>query len=564
MLKSGLITICILILFPTLALAHGGSWRGPTTRNPGDPSPGAKPGPSSWTSTWRLNREALLDLRGLQEERLKARTPEASPHFFGEPGGRPSSKEEGQSKVWNELVDTLLKAARDKSRDVATGAVIALGKSGDQRARPLLIELVEDDNAHPTVNESAALAIGMIGGGLEERRFLEGVMKDERHRTRTRAFAALGLGFLGDVGALPALMAQAKRKEASRDVPTCAILAMGLLGEEMIVPDLARRLAGARGLREKDDLLRGWYSASIAKIASPSGLPAVLKSFSDDYVEVRRQAAFSAPALAGAGKAEVVKALISAARNDRDNGVKAFAVLALGQMETPLAFAELNRAYVKGTPIVKPYAAMAMGFLARQLVDPEQRLVVLKLLRKEFHFANALEVRGALAIGLGIAGDAESVPALLKVLTGKGAPDPKAHVAIALGLIGDDAARPALRKVLTDRSDPMLQREAALALGLLGDRGAEKILLKLVKEGSSEYVRGSAAVALGRLASVETAGILKDIVDDESGPATTRAFACVALGLVMDRRAEPILARISHHLNHSMAVEAVLEALTIL
>jgi HEAT repeat protein len=564
MSRSGLITISILMLFPSLALGHGGSWRGPGSRAPGDPSPGDSPGPSSWTSTWRLNREALLDLRGLQAQRLKASTPAASPHFFGESGGRDLPSPEGESAVWNGLLDTLMKAARDRNADVGTGAVIALGKAGDPRARPLLMELVDDADAHFTVNESAALAVGMIGGGLPERRFLERVMGDGKAGTRTRAFAALGLGFLGDVGALPALMAQAKAKEPSRDVPTCAILAMGLLGEAMIVPDLSRRLAGAEGLREQDDYLRAWYSASIAKIGAPSGLPAVLSSFSDGYVEVRRQAAFSAPALADAGNAEAVQALIEASRNDRDNGVKAFAALALGQLGTPLAWPELQRAYEQGVPIVKPYAAMAIGFLARSLPDPEQQVTVVRFLRREFQVASALEVRGSLAIALGIAGDTESIPALLKVLEGKGAPDPRAHVAVALGLIGGEAARPALRRVLTERSDPTLQREAALALGLLGDRGAVDILLALVKDGSSEYVRGSAAVALGRLATVETAGVLREIVEDAAGPATTRAFACVALGLVMDRRPEPILAKISHHLNHSMAAEAVLEALSIL
>ncbi len=482
MLRSSLIIVLILFSFPALALAHGGSWRGPGSRSPRDPSPGDSPGPSSWTSTWRLNREALLDLRGLQEERLKASTPESTPHFFGKGGGRPIARDEAGNQVWDALMKTLMKAARDKNRDVATGAVIALGKSGDERARPLLVELVEDEDAHHTVNESAALALGMIGGGVEERRFLERVMKDQRYRTRTRAFAALGLGFLGDVGALPALMAQAKTKESSRDVPSCAILATGLLREEMIVPDLSRRLSGAPGRREKDDFLRAWYGAALAKVSSRSGIPAVLSSFSDKYVEVRRQAAFSAPALAGPDDAQVVSALIAALRGDKDTGVKAFAALALGQLGTPLAWPELQRAYRKGSPIIEPYTALAMGFLARALKDPDQRDAVLKFLRREFRDVSSLEVRGSFAIALGIAGDRESVPALLKVLSGKGAPDPRAHVAIALGLIGGEEAKPVLRQVLLERSSPTLQREAALALGLLGDREATTILLKLVKE----------------------------------------------------------------------------------
>jgi HEAT repeat protein len=90
------------------------------------------------------------------------------------------------------------------------------------------------------------------------------------------------------------------------------------------------------------------------------------------------------------------------------------------------------------------------------------------------------------------------------------------------------------------------------------------ILTKVVREGTTEYVRGSAATALGRLASPKAAEALRELLEDEKAPDTTRAFVAVALGLVLDRQPVPILSRIGDHLNQRMTTEAVAEVLTFL
>jgi len=563
MLRSTIFTILAALVLSSVAYAHGGSWRGPTARTPGDPNPSAPPGPSTWSSTWKLNREQILKLRELQEDRLKARTPSTSPHFFGDGDGS-ASREERKSEAWNAILDTLMEAAREKHPDVSTGAVVALGKAGDPRALPLLMELVKDDRVHHTVNESAALAIGMIGeGGLEVRQFLERTVADPTRRTRTRALAAVGLGFLGDPGAIPALMSFVHGKEKSRDVPTCSILAVGLLADEMLVPDLAQALSGPIHLREKDDFLRAYHGAALGIIGSRTAIPALIRSLRDKEVEVRRQAAMSLAALAGPEDKDVSEALVRTMKTDRDHGVQAFCAIALGEIGTPEPEA-LLWAYREGNPTLVPYAALAMGLWARRGTDPEIAGKIRTILHRDFVREGNLNKRGALTVALGVSGERKAIPDLLKLLRSKSEPGVRSHAAIALGLIGAEEAIPDLRKLLTERASPALQHESAIALSLMGDRGATQILLKLVREGSSEYVKGSAAAALGRLADLDTAMVLREILADKTNQAMTRAFVAVALGKAMDRRPYPILSRIGTHLNHSMAVDAVLEMLTIL
>lgn len=605
-------TFVALLLLSSPVFAHGGSWRGPgwpppsqgvptdpgaprTPTLPGDPgtptppplpgnpgvptnpggptlpgapvpprrTPSAGPDLSHWTVWWSLNRERLLDLRALQTERLRARTNAAGPFFFGD--GRDEAPEEGASdEARRAILDALLAAAGEKNADVASGAVVALGKAGAERVLPRLKELVDDERADATVNESAALAMGMVGGGAETRTFLIDVMTDGRRRTRTRAFAALGLGFLGDPGAIPALVSQSRQKEAQRDVPSCALLALGLLGEEMLVPDLGQGLSGRPGRREADDLLRAYHAAALAGIRSAEAIPSLLTALRDGDENVRRQAVLALASVAGPEDEEVVKILLYVLGSDRDSQTQCFAAVALGEIGSPLAADALLYAFRKGESAIVPYAALGMGLLARNAADTAVSERIVPFLRAQLAERANHDLQGALAVSLGIARDAAAARPLTKMLDDEGDPELRAHLAIALGLIGDREAAPALRRALEDRSSPSLQREAALALGLLADSEAVEILTKLVREGTTEYVRGSAATALGRLASPEAAEALREILVDQDAPDTTRAFVAVALGLVLDRHPVPILSRLGDHLNQRMATAAVAEVLTLL
>jgi HEAT repeat protein len=556
------LSLSLLLLAPASALAHGGVWRGPggtpTGRVPADPTP--RP---DWPTTWSLNRERLLDLRGLQRERVRAKTSRDGVIFFGEgeDGAAESPGNEEARRAREAILETLRKATRDDDADVATGAVIALGKSGDRGSRGLLMDLVTDRKAHRTVNESAALALGMLGDRSREVRvFLEEVAADRRHDTRTRAFAAIGLGFLGDPGAVPALMQRARAKESHRDVPACAVIALGLLGDEIVIPDLSRALGG----REKDDLLRAHYAGALAALRSRAGLPALAAALRDKDTQVRRQAALGVGPIATEEDKEVIRSLLFLLKEDRDDIVQSFAAISLGEIGAPETVEPLLAAWKDGNNTTAPHAALGLAFLARDLEDGPVRERIVGLLRREFRESGNVSRRGALAIAVGITGDRSAVKDLVVLVRGGGEAGLRSHAAMALGLLGAEGAIPFLREVLTEKASPDLQREAALALGLLGDGGAVRILLDLVANGSSDYVRGSAAVAVGRLADYETAEALRKLVEDRKRTDATRAFAAVALGLVLDRHEVPILSRVGDHLNYSMVGEAIREILTLL
>jgi len=560
-----------------------GGLRVPTPLTPGTPPVGPVPQPlsprprrglngtlppsgpniSHWSFWWELNRERLLDLRAMQRERLARRTT-PSPHVFGE-GDEKNRRGDRDTGARESLLEALRAAARDGNADVATGAIIALGKAGDARAVPLLMSLVESRSSDATVRESAALALGMIGeASAEVRPFLARLTGDKSIRLRSRAFAALGLGFLGDPGAIPILMRRARTNAPSRDVPACAILGLGLLGDEMVVPDLAAGLSGTKSRRIRDGYLRAYTAAALGLVRSRAGLPAVTSALRDPDREVRRQAVLSAGALATARDEPVIRTLLLLLGKDRDTQVRAFAAVTLGELGAPAAADSLLYAYRKGDGVTVAYAAIGLGLLARNTEQSTLRERIVPFLRAQFMERGNNDLRGALAIALGIARDDKAVKVLTRVLTGKGDPTVRSHVAVALGLIGDESSVKPLRAALQARGQPDLQKEAALALALLGDRDAEGPLADIVRSAGTEFVRGSAAVALGRLASPRTAGILRDVLADRTSAATTRSFCAVALGQVLERHPVPILTRVGERLNYRMAVEAIAEILTFL
>ncbi len=615
--RAALLAVAVLIALPAVAAAHGGVWRGPPNPRtvpdgiptppgavptppvpPGTPTPAARPldvprdgqgnpgfpgipspsatprgfappvnpgpGPNHWVYWWLQNRERLLEFRRLEEERRRQRTPTATPHFLGESGPRDGEREEGPPPE-ERLIQALLSAARDPDADVSTGAILALAKCGDARAVPVLRALAEDASADETVRESAVLGLGMLGrpdAGL--RAYLARTAADASVRTRTRCFAALALGFLGDAAALPDLVRLWRTKEASPEVPACSLVGLGLLGDEMIVPDLSRALSDPGGRRERDDLLRAYTAAALAMMRSRAGLPAAVLALRDDDEQVRRQAALTVGALARAEDESAVRSLAFLLITDPDHLVRAYAAVALGEIASPLCADALHYGYQKAPTEVAPYTVLALGLLTGRSGNPEVRERVLPFLRKAFREAGGVEMRSALALALGMGRDTESVPVLLAEFGSGGDPDYRGHCAVALGLIGDDRALAALRKEIASGHDPNVKREVALALALLGDHSSVDPLLAVLKGDASEFVRGSVATALGRLATAEQAVALADFLADRRHPDTTRAFVAVALGMVLERHPVPLLTRIGEHLNHRMAVPSLTEVLTFL
>jgi len=175
------------------------------------------------------------------------------------------------------------------------------------------------------------------------------------------------------------------------------------------------------------------------------------------------------------------------------------------------------------------------------------------------------ELRGALCIAAGLAGDLDAAVVLRKIASEQGDPEVRAQAAMGLGLLGDrDGAPPVLRALLKDSPSPAVQREAAFALGMLGDRDAEKILLDLVVNGQGVYVQGSAAVALGRIGGQESSAALVSMLKNKDKPGISRGMAAVALGLLLDRTDGRAIASVGADLDWYLLTPTAREILDIL
>ena len=132
--------------------------------------------------------------------------------------------------------------------------------------------------------------------------------------------------------------------------------------------------------------------------------------------------------------------------------------------------------------------------------------------------ADVPELRMAAANGLGVLGQADSVPKLAERFAD---PDPRvrARAARSAGKIGDSRATTPLEKLLRDPTGAV-RREAAEALGNIGTRQALQALLPMY-EDDDERVRRIAVGAFGNFETDSPVEFLIEALSDES-PAVRR------------------------------------------
>lgn len=124
-----------------------------------------------WRYWWWLNQEWLLDLRGR----------------LGISGSRVADADRDPA------IDALLAAARASDPDLQAAALLALGKSGDDRAEAAMRAALHDGNVG--VRRAALLALGLRGrpAAIDT---LSAVIADDGVEGRLRATAAVALGMI--------------------------------------------------------------------------------------------------------------------------------------------------------------------------------------------------------------------------------------------------------------------------------------------------------------------------------------------------------------------------------
>jgi len=539
--------------------------------HPGIPKRGGNARPASetnspdhWSTWWMLNRERFVDLRSRRELRGRALRSGSTLYFFGQGSPRNVRLDPGGQALALTL-DVLAQAASDQNQHVATSAIIALGKSQNARAVPLLIRISSDRGRRREERESALLALGMLGLRISEARDpLITALKDPQRNAGERTFAALGLALLADSASVPVLVRQAFVSQGLRDVPAACILAAGLAGGEFVVPDLSRALSGKQTARTRDPRLRAMMAAALGKSGACAAMPALRRALGDRETIVRRQVVLALGALAGPKDEEITADLTRLLAYERDDILRSHTALALGEIGSPSAADPLLYLYRKGTSVEVQFAALALGLLVHESGSEDVREKIVPVLRAEFIKRRSSSLRGALAIALGLSRDRESVGALTTMYEDQSDVWLRGRCATALGMIGDDRAREPLRRALNERGDHRIVLDAAYALGMLADPEAVRILTRKLKQEKSEYTRGGAALALGYLLTPGKAGVLVEILADPKVSDATRTLAAIALGRVVEKASVPTLSRLGDHLNPALLEGSVRRVLRIM
>ncbi|MCB9916532.1 MAG: HEAT repeat domain-containing protein [Planctomycetes bacterium] len=415
--------------------------------------------------------------------------------------------------VRQDIVDALWKiceSPRMSTRDVKVAAIIAMGlvpldvaaevpdpaaagKNGEKASGPptdrraqieYLLEFFQDeknDNRHYLVRAHAPRAIANLMADIDDPMLKKDV-------------AEALLPYIGD------------RKKGEKELNQSASLALGQLGD--------------LDLKDKSD------------------------GFIDDKI---RQGLMEATGTAG------------------DQQSKFFALIALGQVggrpgssEDPMGGAEEIRKFLKtqlakGKTTSKPWAGLAIGVMERALLDANQNqspdsLRALRMSLKDTK--TKLEV-GAYAIALGIAGDLESESILLEKLDSMADDEVRGHLAIGLGLMNSVGSMETIQEVVTKskhRGD--LLKQAAIALGLLGDKNVVTTLVTQLEEAKTLSTQAAIASALGFIGDSRSVDPLIAMLENKELTDAARGFAAVALGIVADKELLPWNAKFSVNINY--------------
>ena len=349
------------------------------------------------------------------------------------------------------------------------------------------------DSAAAVVSEGAPPTIDEALG----RTTLIDLLTDAEARVRRRA--ALALGRVGLVEAVPALVARLADEEP--EVRQMAAFALGLL----------------RDGRARDPLLAALndpvpiVQASAAEALGLLGDPSVADAIGALATRILESGALAQP------PADV--------RDDkRDTPADAFR-LALNALVRLKAFSALAAATLDnaGQPRLTWWpVAFALG----RLEDSRAAAALLTLAGDPQAYTRAFAIKG-----LGALKEERAVPLLLPLVSG---PDRTlAMEAIrALGRIGDPRASAVLVKAIqSSASDASMRIEATTAIGNVGGEGVNDLLLDLIAD-RNPLVRGAAIRSLGHLAPDAFVAILSGLDTDQHWSA--RAALAATLGDLPD------------------------------
>ncbi len=628
MRRTPLLPLVAMLLAAT-ASAHGGQYRGPGAGLP-VVVPGISGGPAAprpntgsrdvttnaftWQTWWEFNKEPFL----LAKERGPGGPVTGSDDFYLGPRKAtpvPDALQLTEADRVERIVPALAALIeRDGNRDVQSACLVALGKVGRDGLVPggagvdldrVLLARLRRDNQE--VRETAVLALGIAGraGAFDA---LVDLLLDtpagrklvdrERVRTRTRAFAAYGLGLLARRAGQRALSEQVydalwgslqDDDNDDRDLQAAIVSGIGVMRR-----DPARSADKRLAWRAVDDLL-AWFEqergptaeglqahapVAIARLLG-RGTSSLHRRVKERFAatltarERRGQPILQSCAIAlgmlavpaeedprDAGSSEVLRTFFA---KGKDRPARQLALISLGRIAGATNREWLARAYSRAAQDMKPWAALALGLQAqRAAAAGRPDVVVGDLLLEDLQDASTDEHRAALALAVGLTGVSDAAPTMVALLRKhEGDARTAGYLAVGLGLLRDAKAAKTLREVMQRSTRrPFLLQQCAVGLGAIGDRAASEALLSLLKGGESVAVLASVASALARVGDRRAIDQLISLTKDRGVTKLGRAFAAAALGGVGDKDRMPWNVPLSVDVNYATGIDTLTNGAT--
>ena len=557
---SILLALAALLAAAPSALAHGGQYRGPGGRSPGDPTAPTKPVTSTtdWEAWWAANAWKYLNLR----ERLRQRDGdpgEASGGGLGAVSGGEGNQvdarlEDTHLLYQTEVLPVVTKALEDEDSEVRSAATVALGKMGFARSL-LNLRRARKDTVRD-VRDGALLAIGMIGEGLAAEELRE-VLFDPSEDERSRSFAAIGLGFIESPEAGPALLAflepqaDAARVGGLRRTPyslASVIVALGLGKHASAAEILRKDYASAT---RYDPPVRSFIAITLARLGDRESIPFLLQGLEHKREPMRQSAAIALGVLGTPADAKVVEALARKTLEDNDANTRQFAAMALADIGGEEATLALRKLLERGGPLDVPFAAIGLAAL--------KDVPSLPVLRKRFADERSPDLKGAIALALGLYGDLESAESLRKMALAKVDYGLRGHCLTALGLMDDRASAEEVKALVEEENDPVIKMAGAVCLGLLRDPSTVPLLEDMAMNETNVLMRSTACRLLGAVGSPRSARVLIRILENRKERSLLRMTAVAGLGNLCDPRLVPLLSEVGMDSNYAVFVDPLRE-----
>jgi HEAT repeat protein len=317
--------------------------------------------------------------------------------------------------------------------------------------------------------------------------------------------------------------------------------------------------------QDQDVSMRAHMAVALAKLGAKSSLATLKRSLSDPSALVAYSSAISLGLITDVEDRDTVNALILKAKETGDVAARNFALMALAEIGGPMARMHILETLTKGRSVEdRSFAALAAG-VTGALHHQEVNLLGRTLL-EQFASEKNMDVKSAMVLSLGLLRYLPAKEAMRLALKEESKPELQGYAAVALGFLRDDGSIPLIRELAAQRKDVTLRERSGLALALLADREAPVSMARAaVESASSKSFLNATLLGLGFAGDGSTVAFLRDYLESNRHSASdaTRVAAVTALGMLSDKDAIPLLARIRESSNYLAQTGALTELFSV-